>query len=134
MTLEEKKNYLTDFADKYDIKLEEKGECGFGRPCVGLIKNDNYIDYNPLSLKTYELLFDEDERLEAPEGVEAYHKHNCLAVLVHDDDYNAGIEELYKWIKHLESQGEIYIEKYPTGADQFQAMVSGAYGHAIRLK
>lgn len=60
------------FANKHGILFVEKGECGFGRPCVGLNRGDgSWLDYNPLSDTTYGPIFPYDSRLCAPEGVDA---------------------------------------------------------------
>ena len=126
---------LSVFADKHGISLVTKGECGFGRPCVGFTKGSNYIDYCPLNMSTYEPIEDlDDERLYAPEGVNAYHKHNCLAVLVEDDNYDQALQELSDWVDNLTSQGEVEVVCYRTGASGLQAMVSGSTGYALKIK
>jgi len=43
------------------------------------------------------------------EVTDAYHKHDCLAVLGHGD---AAVIQLARWIKHMESQGTVTIEDY----------------------
>lgn len=127
---------LLEFANKHSLILEKEGECGFGRPCVGfLTKGSNYLDHNPTNYKDYSYINGEyDERLDAPSGVEAYHKHDCMAVLVHDDEYEEGLAQLLKWVKHLESQGELEVVEYKNGAEGMQIVVSGATGYAIKFK
>jgi hypothetical protein len=133
MTTKEK---LLAFANKHQLILEEKGECGFGRPCVGFLSKGgiNYVDYNPSSYDGYKDIWEYDDRLCAPEGVKAYHKHYCMAVLVTDDNYEEGLNQLLKWVEHLESQGEVEVVEYATGAVGVQAIISGITGYAIRFK
>lgn len=123
------------FANKHGILFVEKGECGFGRPCVGLNRGDgSWLDYNPLSDTTYGPIFPYDSRLCAPEGVDAYHKHDCFAVLVSDDNYESAIDQLEKWIEHLEAQGELEVVSFKTGASGIQAIISGVNGKALKFK
>jgi hypothetical protein len=126
---------LSVFADKHGISLVSKGECGFGRPCVGFTKNSNYIDYCPIDMSTYDPIPKlEDDRLYPPDSVNAYHKHNCLAVLVDGDDYTKALGELAEWVDHLTEQGEVEVVSYRTGASGMQAMLSGSTGFAVRIK
>ena len=83
-----------------------------------------------VSLATYERA-DPNGEVWVPE--DAYHKHDCLCVLVHDDDYDAALIELDTWIEHLESQGQVSIERYETGAKGMQAIISGLIGFAVRI-
>ncbi len=128
---------LRDFAAKHNLTLEPRGEVGFGRPCVGFVgAGSNYVDYDPrMSGGDYEPIWPIDARLHPPEGTpDAYHKHDCLAVLVHGDDYDAALVQLAKWVDHLEAQGEVYVETYRTGAVGIQAMFSGTTGRAVRMR
>ncbi|MCB0386321.1 MAG: hypothetical protein KDD43_13085, partial [Bdellovibrionales bacterium] len=93
-----------------------------------------YIDHNPLDKENYEPIWPEDERLYAPEGVEAYHKHDCLAVLCDDEDYNTALRELLQWVEHLESQGEVEVVEYDNKASGLTAAFHGITGYAIRFK
>jgi hypothetical protein len=36
-----------EFALKHKVIFEEDGEVGMGRPCVGFVRGDGYVDYNP---------------------------------------------------------------------------------------
>lgn len=125
---------LQAFANKHKIVLQEKGECGFGRPCVGLMHGDNYVDHNPMRYPDYSHVWAYDDRLCAPDGVQAYHKHDCLAVLAPDDNYQEALEQLLAWVECLESHGELEVVEYQNGATGLQAAVSGVFGKAIRLK
>ena len=126
---------LEEFAVKHSLILEKEGECGICRPCVGfLTKGGNYLDHNPSHSETYKYIFDDwDDRLEAPDDVEAYHKHSCMSVLVHNDDYEEGLRQLQRWVEHLEAQGELEVVEFETGATGMQAMFTGLTGYAIRF-
>lgn len=87
---QELRNKLEQFALKHKLILEEAGEVGFGRPCVGFLKGTGYVDYNATVHPDYKPAFPDDEYYEPPVP-DAYHKHDCLAVLVHDDDYDSAL-------------------------------------------
>jgi hypothetical protein len=133
---------LEAFAAKHGLTLEKRGEVGFGRPCVGFIKGSSYVDHNALSHDDFRPLSEfEDDHLYAPDGVNSYHKHDCLAVLVEADDwenipdvaYDEALRQLHTWIKHLESLGSVEVVRYTTGASGLQAFVTGAVGYALRI-
>ena len=126
---------LSVFADKHGISLVSKGECGFGRACVGLTMGGDYIDYCPIDMSTYESIPKlDDDRLYPPDSVNAYHKHNCLAVLAEGEDYGKALAELAEWVDHLTEQGEVEVVSYRTGASGMQAMLTGSTGYAIKFK
>ncbi len=130
---EENKKICQDFADKHGIEFSAKGEVGFGRDCVGFTKNERYIDCNPFGdAPDYSYIHGEhDERLYAPDDVDAYHKHECLAVLGEGDK---AIEGLANWVKSLESYGEVEIVEFKTDATGLQAMLTGSVGYAVIIK
>lgn len=127
MKIQEKVNYIQKFADKYDLIFDQEGECGFGRQCVGLLRGDKYIDYNPVDLLKYqeipELSSDDHYEITPPN---AYHKHSCIAVLGRGDD---AVSELYDWVKALEERN-VRFETFSTGATGLQAIMSGTHGTA----
>ena len=127
---------LQRFANEHKLILEDKGEVGFGRECVGFLgKNNSYIDFNPIRMSDLKWIWEYDIRLFSPESVkDAYHKDNCLAVLVNDGDYDRALEQLNEWVKHLEAQGEVYIESYKTEAKGLQIITSGVIGYAVRIR
>ena len=129
-------NELNVFANKHKLILEDNGEVGFGRPCVGFIsKGGNYLDYNPYSHPDYEPIWERDERLEPPKDVtDAYHKHDCFAVLVHNENHEDALRQLLLWVKHLEKQGELEVVEHNTGAEGVQAILSGVIGYSLRFK
>lgn len=129
---------LRDFAARHGLTLVTQGEVGFGRPCVGLAIGNNYVDYAPYSDATLDPLpgFTPDA-LAPPEVVrDAYHKADVLAVLAggHPPDYDEALRQLALWVEHIEAQGEIEVVPYPTGAKGLQVLISGVFGHAVRLK
>jgi hypothetical protein len=125
-----------EFALKHKVIFEEKGEVGIGRLCVGFVRGDGYVDYNPyrfpdLLVPVWEI----DHRLCPPPTVpDAYHKHDCLAVLVHNDDYDEAKRQLALWVLHLVGQGEVEVVEYETGATGLQAAFTGTTGYAVRFK
>jgi len=121
---------IKQFADKWGIDFIEHGSCGFGRRCVGLSKYGNYVDYNPMSHPDYEQipeLFSELLYDAVPE--DAYHKHNCMAVL---GEGPGAIEQLSKWVDALNGFG-VEVVEYNTGATGIQAMITGPTGTAVRV-
>ena len=80
--------YLTDWAARYQCSLQLNGQVGFGRDCVGILKDSTYIDY------------EDHPEIWTPE--DAYHKHDCLAVLGHGDE---ALAQLYEWVKWLDGHG-----------------------------
>lgn len=131
--MKEKIDYLQEFCNKNKLVLSEKGECGFGRACVGILHGDNYLDYNPsnsVDYMTIPLYYSEKHFDITPP--DAYHKHNCFAVLANDGDYETAIGQLYDWIKQVEEIG-YSVETYETGATGLQALVSGVTGKCIKL-
>ena len=130
---------LQRFANEHKVLLEDHGEVGFGRPAVGFVRGTGFIDHNPYRYTGDHGLEDiaelKDKRLYPPDGVgDAYHKHDCLCVLVHDDDYDTALRQLNVWVEYLESLGPIEIVEYSTGATGVQAIFSGIVGYAIRIK
>lgn len=90
--------YLEDWCKKTGLRLELEGECGLGRPCVGVTTGTIYPDYN---------WYDDDyERIDRNGDIwtppNAYHKHPCVAVLGRGE---VAESELYKWIKWFDDNG-----------------------------
>lgn len=129
--IDEAKEICQNFANKHKIIFNDKGECGFGRECIGFCHGDRWIDFNPHDCYLDPIDGFQNENFNAPNGVNAYHKHDCLAVLGRGDDSIIG---LARWVKHLESIGEIEVAIYNTGATGMQAFVNGTKGRAIKLK
>lgn len=135
VTIETARANCERFAKEHRLYFEDHGEVGIGRPCVGFSHGHNYVDYAPLNLQTYELIPDMDgARIAAAAPADAYHKHSCLAVLVHDDNYDEGIRQLDQWVRKMEAGGELEVALFQTGAVGLQALMSGVVGTAIRYK
>ena len=120
---------IQEFANTHNIEFEQEGEVGFGRECVGLKLNNNYIDYCPFNQETWEEIAEfNDERLYDIAPNDAYHKHNCIAVLGRSDD---AIRQLSDWVDKLKELNATIVQ-YKTGATGLQAMISGAKGYAVK--
>lgn len=132
MTVQEAIEICNQFAIKHKVIFIEKGTVGFGRPCVGFVRGNNYLEYNPCDESTHEPLWPENQALLPPDTTpNAYHKHDCIAVLVEDDNYDAGKIELAEWARHIEAQGEVEIVSIDGGKS---AIFPGLPQSAIRLK
>lgn len=137
MTVTEAINICNQFAIKHKVIFVEEGEVGFGRKCVGFLSGSGYVDFNPyIKAPDYEHLWPMDERLYPPSELvpNVYHKHDCLCVLVRDEQYDLAKIELALWVEYLYSQGEIEIVPYETGAQGIQALFTGFTGRAVRFK
>jgi hypothetical protein len=108
-TLDEMRAWLHKWGDENRCFFQAHGECGFGRPCVGMIATGHYIDYGGYTS------FDPPTQIEGYDSVrnkvcqsspeDAYHKDDCLAVLVHGDDYDEATRQLYEWVKGIDAAG-----------------------------
>ena len=136
MKIKAARKVCEDFAIRHKVVFEDEGEVGFCRPCVGFLR-DSYVDYNPINMKNYEEKIEGfDEYLSAPVK-DAYHKHDCMAVLVYDDGYDKAIIQLAEWVKEWESKGPMEVVTFRTGygpLDGFAAMLHGSFGYAIRYE
>jgi hypothetical protein len=95
MTHKERIEWLALYAARIGARLELGGECGFGRECVGLLRDSVYPDYPD----------------DAPVPIEtAYHKHPCLAVLGRGED---AVQDLCDWCVALEKDGFDRVEVVP---------------------
>jgi hypothetical protein len=96
--------YLTEWASRYRCSLQLNGEVGFGRDCVGILKDGHYIDTADIKGETAYVAGGEWWEPE-----DSYHKHDCLAVLGHGD---GPLEQLYQWVKWLDGHGYGVEEVY----------------------
>ncbi len=130
MTIKTAKKICQDFANRHKIIFNDEGECGLGRDCVGFGTGDNWISFNPTqSGGNYEPIKGlQCEAAYAPDGVDAYHKFNCLAVLGRGPK---AIKQLALWVQSIEAAGNVEIVTYETGATGIQALVSGLTGKAL---
>ena len=129
-TIEEHKANIQEFANRFKLIFEDDGEVGFGRKCIGLTNGSNYVDYNPTQFPDFDYVEEfYDERLFDIIPENAYHKHNCLAVLGNEE---TSIIQLSEWIDKLKELGAV-VQKYKTGATGMQALFTGTENHAIKL-
>jgi hypothetical protein len=96
--------YLTDWAARYGATLQAAGEVGIGRECVGILKGSTYVD--TAGVKEREAYQPGGDWWQ-PE--DAYHKHDCMAVLGRGD---GPLGQLYQWVKWLDGHGYGIEEVY----------------------
>lgn len=131
---------IQEFANKHKCVFKEKGEVGFGRPCVGITRNGHYLDINPINMDSenydyYAEFF--SESLRAPDDViDAYHKHECLCVLANGErpDFEEAIRQLHIWIKHLEEVGVEVVDRENHFKEPLQALFSGPTTPTLKVK
>lgn len=134
LTVEVAREEIQKFANKHKLIFEDKGEVGFGRPCVGLTYGNNYLNYNPMRHPDYKTVPGFEGEWLPKEGVpDAYHKHDCVAVLVSSDNYDEAIIQLGRWVRYLEAYG-VEVAEFKTGATGIQVLLSGVTGKALRRK
>lgn len=105
-------HYLQKFAKEIDCEYKE-GEIGFGRECVGILKGGNYLGYN-LEASYGGGMEKWDDRLDAPKGVNAYHKGNYMAVLIDDETTKEqAIEQLFNWVRNIDFYDLKVVSYYP---------------------
>jgi len=92
MTHEEKIGWMAVWAAKHGVKLELRGECGFGRECVGISTEGSFPDYEWRDEDFNRL----DGNGEVWKPADAYHKYPCVAVLGRGEVAEA---QLYDWLK-----------------------------------
>lgn len=94
----DKIKWMKSWCKTQKLNLSLQGECGFGRPCVGVMARDIYPDY---------VWHDEKYNRIDPNGEvwvpkDAYHKHPCVAVLGWGEDAES---QLYDWLRWFDSNG-----------------------------
>jgi hypothetical protein len=106
---------LQEFADKFDLEFNNPGECGIFRPCVGFVKDGSYVGYNPYSAPSYKQIEElYDSRWGKISPKDAYHKFDCLAVLIKNDDIVEAQKQLLDWVEKMEAIG-VELVQYETG-------------------
>lgn len=102
MNHQEKIEWMAVWCAKNKLQLELEGECGFGRECVGVISDGSYPDYQWYDPSTYERA-DKNGDVWTPE--DAYHKHECVAVLGRGEVAEA---QLYDWLKWFDDNDFVF--------------------------
>lgn len=134
MTLKQAKKICNNFAVKHKVIFAEDGEIGFMRPCVGFVKGQGYIDYNPrhdISEAEADAFFCKEFDQIKPE--DAYHKHDCLAVLVHSKASEA-IKQLAHWAQELDAIGIEVLPYRRVDTHYIHALLHGGGGYSIKRK
>lgn len=98
-THQQKLDWMSKWCAKNQIALDLEGNCGFGRECVGIIKDGKYPDYEWYCDQSYNRL-DENGDVWTPD--DAYHKHECVAVLGRGEKAES---QLYEWLRWFEDNG-----------------------------
>jgi len=99
MTHQDKINWMIQWAHDHKVRLELKGECGFGRECVGIVADIvGYPDYE-WDDNNYNRI---DKNGDVWTPPDAYHKHPCVAVLGRGKKAE---EQLYEWLKWFDANG-----------------------------
>lgn len=96
---ERKVEWMAIWAARNNLKLELQGECGFGRECVGVTIEDKYPDYEWHDRETYDRIDNNGDVWTPPD---AYHKHECVAVLGRGEGAES---QLYDWLKWFDDNG-----------------------------
>ena len=99
MTHQEKIEWMAMWAVRNNAQLTLEGECGFGRECVGILVNGSYPEYTWSNEKTWAR---EDSNGDVWTPKDAYHKHDCVAVLGRGEAAEA---QLYDWLKWFDDNG-----------------------------
>jgi hypothetical protein len=109
------------FAERHNLQFTEDGSCGFGRPCVGFMRGSRYVAHNPYDYNgdIKPIAGTECELARPPHKLvpDAYHKADCMAVLIKDESPRAAVLQLAEWVRHLERAGEVRIVPYAAPID-----------------
>lgn len=149
LTLDEADAICQAFANKYEVVFKREGECGFGRPCCGFSTGSQWVDYNPIrAIQGFNDLnptgFEDvmefrKADLSPPFDLvpSAYHKHDCLAVLMRENPHH--IIQLANWVLHMEEvaasqNSELFIDQYEKGYKGMQALLGGLFSTAIGVR
>lgn len=151
LTREEADKICQDFANKHELIYKREGEVGFGRECCGfLATNGSYVDYSPTKAVYAESAINPHNFVDVPEFARenltppddevpnAYHKHECLAVLA-SEEAGGHHAQLARWVLYMESiakntNGELFVDRYDNGYRGMQAMMNQGYGYAIGVR
>ena len=124
---------LERFALDHKLILQDEGEVGFGRLCVGFTKRECYVDYVRRD-QSHGAIWN-DERLRPPEGVvDAYHKHECMAVLSRSEDRSEALRQLIIWVKHYNELGVVVTEYSNENLDVLSIMMKGTHSYCFQVK
>jgi hypothetical protein len=108
------------FAELHNLQFTEQGSVGFGRDCVGFLRGSRYVEYGPgyfegrdhTEYKRYDGIGEDVSHGAYPPSSlvpDAYHKHQCFAVLVHGDDVRGAVVQLAAWVDRMEREGVVRV-------------------------
>ena len=113
MTNDEMILWLTKWCAENNCTLSLSGSCGFGRPCVGILCNGHYPDYE--DDEELQWIYDDEKGeilVEEPTVWRpdlAYHKHPCVAVLGQGEE---SIAQLYRWVRWFDENEYTVTETF----------------------
>jgi len=138
MTHLEKLGWMMEFAKKNNAIINLNTSCGLGRPCVGLVVDESFPDYEWFG-NDWERI-DPNGEVWIPEH--AYHKHPCVAVLGTGE---AAEEELYEWLKwfddnnfiveiiDLDNKDELHFIELMMGRNKHRRMIKKGYLNGTKI-
>ena len=129
MTHIDKIRWMLAYCNKNGLILSLEGECGFGRECVGVLANDKYPDYTWHNEKTWGR---EDNNGEVWTPKDAYHKHNCVAVLGRGEEAESQLYEWLLWFK--DNNFVLETGSYPVGSYDALDVLFGKDTYARMVK
>lgn len=127
MNTEAEEAFLRDWAARQKVIYDDEGECGFGRECVGITTGDKWIDLGP-SVHINNEYGGYDEMSVHPDAyppqgvVDAYHKHDCLAVLGRGP---YAIHQLFLWVSNLKDKGFVIARSKREPSSPLDALFHG---------
>lgn len=107
--------WLNEWARKNKCHVEFEGECGIMRECVGITTGSLYPDTDA-SLD------------EVPPPEDAYHKHDCLAVLGRGPKAE---RQLYEWVCNLDDAGYGVVITSRRATDMIDLLFHGSTSAAL---
>ena len=123
MNHKEKIEWMVLWAHKNKVLLELEGECGFGRECVGILAEGHYPDYQWYDSDWNRA--DNNGDVWIPDN--AYHKHECVAVLGRGEVAEAQLYDWLKWFDDNNFKVEITPREIQKGIDPLFLMIQGMY-------
>jgi hypothetical protein len=170
-TYEQAEKICQDFANRHTILFIRFGECGFGRDCSGFNRDGKWIDYNPTRAVYKPGAINSHDFQPVPEFCKtdltpdgelvpnAYHKHDCLAVLhgtsdplrafsedapepeedPNDPNMQSAVIQLALWVQDMERiasnyGSELFVARYSNGYQGMQTLLSGSTSYAIGVR
>lgn len=119
-THQEKLAWLEKWCSAHELTLDLEGECGFGRECVGVSDGmGGWVDYDTFDWDTMQRLPEQEGLAPGEDAPDAYHKHDCLAVLGRGEGAEA---QLYAWVHRLAEAGVRIERNVPKNMPDFGSL------------